>query len=82
MIKTKVYDGIVLCFDNEKDYIVNELKYLIFQHLISLDLTMPRRDLIKEVKRELDKERVIYDKELIDVLIEVCIGDIENNYVL
>lgn len=82
MIRAEIHEGETLCFDNEGEYIVNELKYLIFQHLMSLDLSTPRRDLIKEVKRQLDKERVPYDRDLVDVLIEVCIGEIEAGYAL
>ncbi len=39
-----------------------------------MDLDRPKRIIYKEVKQQLDKERIEYDSDLIDLLIEMCIS--------
>lgn len=56
---------------------MNELKYLIFQSLIHKDINAPRRQVYRSVKSDLEKERVHYDPEMIEVLIEVCLSELE-----
>lgn len=56
---------------------MNELKYLIYQALINCDSSMSERETVKEVKRQLDKERVSYDPQLIDIFIEMAVQEIE-----
>lgn len=41
------------------------------------DMNAPRRQVYKDVKSDLDRERVSYDPEMIEVLIEVCLSELE-----
>lgn len=62
---------------------MTELKYLIYQALINLNVTsvdaMPKREMIKAVKDFLDKERVEYDPETIGILVEMCFEKLNND---
>lgn len=58
---------------------MNELKYLIFQALMSIDRSVPKREIVKSVKGFLDNERVGYDPEMIEVYIDVCLSELEKN---
>ena len=56
---------------------MNELEYLIYQALIQMDTNRPLREIHKDVKAYLEKERISFDKELVDVLIEFCLSKLE-----
>lgn len=39
-----------------------------------MDLNKPKREIYRNVRKQLDTERIEYDSEIIDLLIELCIN--------